>query len=116
MIDERFSAASFEVLGRSTPKARLLCKELEAEIAAELDAVVHESFRRIAGRLRELGHDPKEELPNYSAEYASWHYTFRDFGAYDEKWTDHRLRIHLDTQVSSGYPHFCNAPKKDSDA
>jgi hypothetical protein len=115
MIDERFSAASFNALGRSTPTARLLCKALETEIAAELHAVVHATFRRIADRLRELGHDLKEELPDYSAEYAAWHYTFRDFGAYDEKWTDHRLRIHLHTQVSSGYPHFCNATEKESD-
>lgn len=67
MIDERFSAAAFELLGRSSLEAKTRCDELDKEIAAELHAVVHATFSRIADRLREMGHNLTEEPPEYRA-------------------------------------------------
>ena len=103
MIDKRFSSEEFEKLGRDTDEANALHKELANEIASVINEVTRPAFTALANELRALGHSLDEDDPVYDEEYSSWGYTFRDVGN-DRGIFDHKLRVHLDTQISTGYP------------
>lgn len=105
MIDKRFSADEFEKLGRDSEEANVLHKELATEIAVEMHEAIYSAFCEIAQKLQALGHNFTEDEPEYRSEYDAWGYAFRDLGK-DRELSDHKLRIHLDTQICTGYPNY----------
>ncbi len=56
MIDRRFSVEAFAALGPNTPEAERLCEELADEIARDVGEAMGAAVRRVAERLRSLGH------------------------------------------------------------
>ncbi|UBF27706.1 hypothetical protein K9N68_07260 [Kovacikia minuta CCNUW1] len=105
MIDKKFSKEAFESCGINSPEAKRLSEELAAEIAKEMHLAVEIALRQVVERLQQLGHKLIKEAPEYDDEYAAWSYSYRDIGK-DQSLNDHRLRIHFDTQVCTGYPHY----------
>lgn len=102
MIDERFVPAAFARFPDDGPEVAALCRDLGAEIAAELHQAIDGAFRRVADRLRALGHDLPEQAPGFDPEFNSWHYAYRPGG--DAERERFHLRIFLDTQVCVFYP------------
>lgn len=102
MIDERFVPAAFAGLPEDGPAVKSLCRELGAEVAAELHRAVEGAFRRVADRLRALGHDLPEQAPDFDPEFNSWHYSYRPGGSADRE--RYHLRLFLDTQVCVFFP------------
>ena len=105
MIDNRFSSSEFEKFGRNSKEANLLHKKLAYEIAQERHEAIYPVFEGIASKLKALGHELIEDEPEYDPEYDSWEYAFRDLGE-DRGEFDHKLRVHLDTQICTGYPNY----------
>lgn len=101
MIDDRFSAAEFQKLHRTTAGSDRLHRELEAEIAAEMHQRIEPAFRAIAARLRELGHQVNEAPAEHDPQFAAWNYEHRE----GDGWMPLAFRIWLNTQVGvhSGY-------------
>ena len=101
MLDERFSAAEFQKLERTTAGCGRLHKELEKVIAAELHKRIEPAFRVIAHRLRELGHPVNEAPAECDPEFATWSYEHRE----GDGWMPLAFRVWLTTQVGvySGY-------------
>jgi hypothetical protein len=73
--------------------------KLEAEIADLLHSEISIALKKVAARLKLLGHNLDYIEPHYDPKFASWEYELSD--------SDNELkpRIHFDTQVSvlSGY-------------
>ena len=99
MIDDRFSAATFEARGLDTAEAA----ELAAKLADVVAGIVHDAIRPVVAKvtldLNGLGHSLKESGPHETG-----HIDYRD------EWTDAegyhaRLRLAVDIVVSTGYAH-----------
>lgn len=102
MIDERFTPAAFERLLSDRAAVERLCHTLGTEIAAEMHGTVEIAFRRVAERLRRLGHELPERAPEVGAEYNSRGYAYRLWESMERE--RHKLRIHFDTQVCVFFP------------
>jgi hypothetical protein len=102
MIDERFSAKSFEDLGIDSDLARRLAEELAEEVNAELHGVIEPALRGIVEQLNVMGHDLKVEELNPGS--LSFRDDLEDSGEYRCK-----LRLAVDTVVSSGYAHLSSS-------
>ena len=100
MIDDRFSAASFERSGLDTEAARALASALADEIQQELHTVVLPVFRRIVEMLNALGHDLRPEGEQKAGELS-----FRDDSGDDSSYIC-KLRVALDLVISTGYAHL----------
>ena len=100
MIDERFSAASFEARGLDTNAARELSDLLADKIQIEMHQVVQARFRELVERLTAMGHALKPEFPPAPGEIS-----YRDDHE-DEAGYHCRLRVGFDTVVSVGYAHL----------
>jgi len=113
MIDKRFNKNEFERLGRNSNEAKRRIAELNAEIATQMHKAVEKEFRNIANTLRELGHALEEDeveiiVPDMRG------YTFKDRGSKPEvRRLTHALRIHFDTLVCGGYPHYGESNNND---
>jgi len=105
MIDDRFSAKSFETLGRNTPAAKSLAELLQDEIEQEIGGPVFTALRQIVARLNDMGHNLRlcdNDDPSNLA--------FRDDSGEPGTSTYHcRLRVAIDWVASSGYPHHVSA-------
>jgi len=99
MIDERFAAGKFKALGIDTPAAKKLTEELADEVNTELHEVVAAGAKDIVDRLNEMGHELKVEEFNLGS--VSFRDDFEDDNGYHC-----RLRLAVDTVVSSGYAHL----------
>ena len=99
MIDERFSAKKFDQLGLDSDAAGRLAQLLAEEVTAELHAVIEPAFRAIVDRVNQMGHNLGVE------EIGPGEITFRD-DREDEDGYHCRLRLAVDTIVSSGYAHL----------
>jgi len=100
MIDERFSASSFASRGLDTEAARELADLLAEEVQREMHRVIEAHFLEIIGRLNSMGHSLKPEYPATPGDLP-----------YRDEWEDEsgyhcRLRVGLDTVVSTGYAHL----------
>jgi hypothetical protein len=100
MIDERFSAAAFAARGLNTKQSLELAYELKDEIQAELHAVITDRLTEILQRLSEMGHDLKPCDPLVPA-----HLAYRD-DEEDEAGYRCKLRVAVDTGISTGYSHL----------
>jgi hypothetical protein len=99
MIDERFSAAAFDTAGWNTESARKLCSSLNAEINAQLLAVLVPEMRKIVFRLNEIGHtllDVSEQMDD------EMH--FRSFGSPAPD-GEYKFLVAADLVVTVGFPH-----------
>jgi hypothetical protein len=99
MIDDRFSAASFVATGLNTKQSRELAYELGNEIQEELHAVITERLLKIVGRLNAMGHDLKLYDPPVPGDIS-----YRD-DREDEAGYHCKLRVAVDTVISTGYSH-----------
>lgn len=100
MIDERFSAASFAVLGPGSDAARELADLLAEEIQNEMHQVIGPHLSKIIERLNAMGHSLKAQYPPAPGDYA-----------YRDDWKDEdgyhcKLLVGLDTVVTTGYGHL----------
>lgn len=102
MVDERFSAARFAVLGVDTLAARRLAEELSEAISDELHEAVAVVIKGVVARLNAMGHALKVE------QFVPGDVSYRD--DFEDKAGYHcRLRLAVDTIVSSGYAHLTHA-------
>lgn len=101
MIDERFAAEKFSTLGIDTPAAKELAEELADEVNVELHETLAAEVKRIVERLNAMGHGLKIE------EFNPGSISFRDDFESDTGYHC-RLRLAVDTVVSSGYAHLAN--------
>ena len=108
MIDERFSAEAFVAQGLDTEAARHLADQLALEIQLQFDAAMLNAMEEIVGVLNGLGHSL---FPIYAPRPG--HISYRDdSGAGVPYWC--RLRVAVDTVVSTGYAHL-EAPDEPDD-
>ena len=98
MIDEKFSQEAFESLGLDTPEANKLAQELAKEVQNEIHEVLYPAFQQIIEKLNKMGHNLKlyEDVIPGDIAYRD---DSNDNGHYKCK-----LRVALDTVVSTGYP------------
>jgi hypothetical protein len=99
MINKRFSAEMFESLGLDTYESLELSKELEKEIALEMDSVLTAHFATIIEKLNDMGHNLRVE----SSEIGEA--VYRDDSEDSEGYTC-KLRVAYDGVVSVGYSHL----------
>lgn len=104
MIDQRFSIREFESRGNNTHASNDLARALQVEIAEEVLADLQALAAKVAGRLRELGHQVTESDhvvdPSGMASV-----TFTDVSKGEDR-SSHRLRFNLDLVVSAGFPGY----------
>ncbi len=99
MIDDRFSPRAFQECLSDPERGRRLCQLLDEEVTKEMHAAVLDRFLTIIQRLNELGH----ELREY--ECVPGDISFRD-GLGEGVHYEYKLRLAIDTTVSSGYAHL----------
>jgi hypothetical protein len=110
MIDERFSASSFAAKGLNTKQSCELAYELGTEIQDELQAVITDHLLKIVERLNAMGHNLKLFDPRVPGDIS-----------YRDDWEDDsgyhcKLRVAVDTVISTGYSHFdTDQPSSDPD-
>jgi hypothetical protein len=100
MVDEKFSASSFAGCQLDSQQARDLSDALAKEIENEMHQVIYNHFLKIINRLNEMGHSLKVHHPPVPGEIS-----------YRDDWNDEsgyhcRLRVAIDTTVSTGYAHL----------
>jgi hypothetical protein len=110
MIDEKFSAEAFAARGLNTKQSLELANDLADEIQIELHTIIAEHLEIIVSRLIEMGHQLKlYEVPRPGD--ISYH-----DAADSERGYQCKLRIGVDTVISTGYSHFdTDQPSKDSE-
>lgn len=97
MIDERFSSEAFLDAGLNSDKANRMAETLAEEIQNEMHQVVLPKFLEIIERLNAMGHNLK---PYDTIEPGD--ISFRD-DTEDETGYHCRLRVAIDTVISTGY-------------
>jgi hypothetical protein len=100
MIDSRFSASRFEELGLDTQESRRLADLLADEIQTELHNVIAKRMEEIRELLNRMGHNLKPEYPPKPGDIS-----YRDEATGDDDYPC-RLRIGVDTVISTGYAHL----------
>lgn len=100
MIDERFSASSFASRQLDSEAARELADSLAEEVQAEVHRVVFAHFSKIIENLNAMGHSLRPEFDPIPGNIS-----------YRDDWKDElgyhcKLRVALDTVVSTGYAHL----------
>ncbi len=97
MIDEKFSAESFNLAGIDTNESKKLSNLLAEEVAQELHKVVNVKIIEIVEKLNSIGHSLKPEYEPKIGEIS-----FRDdFWKNEEYYC--KLRLAVDTVISTGY-------------
>ena len=108
MIDERFSAEVFAAKQLNTKQSLDLAHDLATEIQEELHSIIADHLHKIIVRLNAMGH----KLTLYETPVPgdiSYHDATQDESGYHCK-----LRVGVDTVVSTGYSHFdIDQPLKD---
>ena len=102
MIDERFSASSFASCQLDSQAARELADSLAEEIQAEMHRVVFGHFSKIIENLNAMGHSLRPEFEAVPGDI-SYRDDWKDESGYHCK-----LRVALNTVVSTGYAHLSN--------
>ncbi|MEW5980558.1 MAG: hypothetical protein AB1898_32645 [Acidobacteriota bacterium] len=100
MIDERFSEAAFSQLGLDTDASRRLADLLRDEIQRELHTAIDARLRELVDRINSMGHRLKLEYAPIPGEI-SYRHDWKDETGYQC-----RLRVAVDTVVSTGYAHL----------
>jgi len=103
MVDKRFSSAAFEACGLDSDAARKLADLLADEIQKELHKMLTAKLLIIIERLNGMGHRLKLAYPPVPGEIS-----------YSDEWEDEtgyhcKMRVALDTVVSTGYAHLIMA-------
>lgn len=106
MIDERFSQAAFSLLGLNTDASRRLADLLRDEIQRELHTAIVVKSRELVHQLNRTGHHLELECPPIPGEIS-----YRD-PKNGETGYQCKLRIAVDTVVSTGYAHLIDPDEK----
>ena len=104
MVDNRFSADEFLQAGHNSKAARALADELAQTIQEELHHAILPAIEQVVAHLNEMGHSLSFYDQPVPGEIA-----YRDdteTGAGYEC----RLRVAVDTIISTGYGHVINEP------
>ena len=105
MIDERFSASEFEKLGIDSSDAHALALELANEVREALHSIISTAITEIVEKLNSLGHQLKPYSPPVPGDIS-----FRDDWIEREGKYHCKLRLAVDTVISSGYAHLHPVP------
>lgn len=100
MVNERFSASAFDALGIDSKEAREHADLLAEEIQMEMHKVIFSHFEKIIKKLNEMGHNLKPY-----GEIRPGEISFRN-DYEDENGYKCKLRVAIDTIVSTGYAHI----------
>jgi hypothetical protein len=105
MIDKRFSKEAFAECGMDTQAARDLADSLAQEVGEEVHQILQEYMHRMIVRLNEMGHNLRLESDSPGDNLYPGNISYRD------DWQDQdsyhcRLRIAIDTVISTGYAHL----------
>ncbi len=98
MIDDKFSAQSFQKSGYGTKKARDLSNELEKQIELEIDKAIRSALEGIIKKLNSLGHelvldDDTENICNICY-----------IDPRENEYPRYKLLVGVDAVISVGYP------------
>lgn len=110
MLDERFSAEAFAVCGLNTKQSLQLAKDLASEIQNELHIAITSKLLNIVERLNGMGHNLKLYGPPIPGDIS-----YRD-AVEDESGYHCKLRVGVDTVISTGYAHLCTDQPLDDPA
>ena len=108
MIDDRFSAASFQERGLDTAESRKLADLLAEEIQLEMHEVILRRMREVIQTLNDMGHN----LQPYGLAMPG-EIEFRDRDP--EPRSGCRLRVGLDTVISTGYAHLIHIEEENEE-
>ncbi len=106
MIDERFSAEAFISSGIDTNESQKLADLLAEEVANELHEIVNTKLVEIVGKLNSMGHSLKREDNSKVGDIS-----YRDDSWTNEKTYQCKLRLAVDTVISTGYSHLIDLDK-----
>lgn len=109
MINERFSQAAFAQLGIDTDASRQLANLLRDEIQRELHTTTELRLKKLIDELNSMGHQLTLEYPPVPGDIS-----YRDESK-SETGCQCRLRVGVDTVVSTGYSHLIDTGELDKE-
>ena len=105
MIDDRFSSAAFEALGLDTSEARERADLLADEVYRQVYPVVEARMREIVNQLNAMGHNLHFAGSTPGDISYPGEVDYRDERS-DAEGCHYRLRLAVNTVVSTGYAHL----------